>query len=66
MTMLKEEAIMSEAEYPLKLVTGQNGKPEIEGHPEIHFNLSHAGELVVCAMSAQYPVGVDVQDWRGI
>ena len=30
---------------------GEHGKPSIVGHPEIHFNLSHCREAVVCAVS---------------
>lgn len=37
---------------------GEHGKPEIEG---IHFNLSHSGDFVVCAVSERYPVGCDIE-----
>ena len=39
---------------------GEHGKPRIVGHPEVHFNLSHCRQAVVCAVSHQ-PVGVDVE-----
>ena len=42
---------------------GEHGKPFIVGHPEIHFNLSHCKEAVVCAVSDS-PVGVDVESIR--
>ncbi len=42
---------------------GEHGKPSIVGHPEIHFNLSHCKEAVVCAVSDS-PVGVDVESIR--
>ena len=41
----------------------EHGKPSIVGHPEIHFNLSHCKETVVCVVSDQ-PVGVDVESIR--
>ena len=41
----------------------EHGKPFIEGHPEIHFNLSHCKEAVACVISDQ-PVGVDVESVR--
>lgn len=41
----------------------EHGKPSIVGHPEIHFNLSHCKEAVVCAISDR-PVGVDVESVR--
>ena len=35
----------------------ENGKPKIQG---IYFNLSHSGEMVICAVSEK-PVGCDVE-----
>lgn len=40
-----------------------NGKPFIEGYPEVHFNLSHCREAAICAVSHQ-PVGIDVESIR--
>ena len=37
---------------------GEHGKPAIIGHPDIHFNLSHCREAVICAVSNR-PVGID-------
>lgn len=42
---------------------GEHGKPIIVGHEEIHFNLSHCREAVVCALS-DHPVGIDVEAVR--
>ena len=42
---------------------GEHGKPSIVGHPEIHFNLSHCREAVVCALS-DHQVGIDVEAVR--
>ena len=42
---------------------GEHGKPFIIGHPDIHFNLSHCREAVICAISDR-PVGVDVESIR--
>lgn len=39
---------------------GLHGKPAIIGHPEIHFNMSHCREAVVCALSDR-EVGIDVE-----
>ena len=39
---------------------GEHGKPRIEG---LEFNLSHSGDLVVCAVSEK-PVGCDVEELR--
>jgi len=37
------------------------GKPALANYPQIHFNLSHAGNLVVCAID-KFPVGIDVEE----
>ena len=42
---------------------GEHGKPYIVGHPDIHFNVSHCREAVVCAVSDR-PVGIDVESIR--
>ena len=42
---------------------GEHGKPFIVDHPEIHFNLSHCREAVVCMVSDK-PVGIDVESIR--
>ena len=39
---------------------GEHGKPFLEGLPDIHFNISHCRETVVCAI-ARRPVGIDVE-----
>jgi 4'-phosphopantetheinyl transferase len=36
------------------------GKPFLLGQNNIHFNISHSGKWVVCAVS-DYPVGIDVE-----
>ncbi len=36
------------------------GKPFLLGQNDIHFNISHSGKWVVCAVS-DYPVGIDVE-----
>lgn len=48
------------SERNVAYILGENGKPSIEGHPEICFNLSHSGERVICAIS-DIPVGCDVE-----
>ena len=45
---------------PLTIIKGEHGKPALRDHPKIHFNLSHSGNFVVCALSSQ-PVGVDIE-----
>lgn len=56
-SMLSEHGLR---ERDMQLVIGNHGKPMLATHPELHFNLSHSGTLVACAMGDR-PVGVDVQ-----
>ena len=42
---------------------GEHGKPSIIGHPEIHFNLSHCREAVLCVLGDR-PVGADIESVR--
>jgi len=39
---------------------GTHGKPYLRDYPNVHFNISHSGQYVVCAV-ADRPVGIDVQ-----
>ena len=41
---------------------GKHGKPDLQGaEAQLQFNLSHSGDWIVLALSAQAAVGVDVQ-----
>ena len=46
-----------------QFIYNEHGKPSIEGHPEIFFNLSHCKEAAICAISDK-PIGVDVESVR--
>lgn len=52
------------------LEAGPHGKPHCPGGPA--FNISHSGELILLALHASRPVGVDVErrrpalDWRAV
>ena len=39
---------------------GENGKPYLLRYPDIHFNLSHCKEAVMCAVD-DHPVGCDIE-----
>lgn len=47
-------------EMPFETAEDSFGKPYLKDRPQIHFNLSHSGEYVCCAIGDE-PVGVDIQ-----
>ncbi len=47
----------------LEVSYGTNGKPYLEKHPDVHFNISHSGDYIVCAVSG-VEVGIDVERCR--
>ena len=47
-------------ERDMQYSRGEFGKPTFTDYPELHFNLSHSGTMVACALGDK-PVGVDVQ-----
>ena len=40
---------------------GEHGKPCFRIHPEVRFNISHSGDLVICAVS-DFETGLDIQE----
>ncbi len=48
----------------LRFVYNAYGKPALADDPDLHFNLSHAGDWIVYAFARQRRVGVDVEVMR--
>lgn len=40
---------------------GPYGKPYLRDYPDVHFNISHSGQFVACAV-CNVPVGIDIQE----
>ena len=51
--------------HTLEFSLNQYGKPLLLNTPNLHFNISHSGNLVVCALDNK-PVGVDVEIHKSV
>lgn len=47
-------------EKDVEIMTGENGKPYLMNHQEIHFNLSHSENMAMAVFAAS-PVGCDIE-----
>lgn len=59
--VLSEVTGVSDAKIDINYST--SGKPVLQGNP-VHFNVSHSGNRGLIAVSAKYPVGVDLEQIR--
>ena len=50
----------------LRFDYGTSGKPSLSHRDDIHFNISHSGDLGLFAFSPDRPVGVDVENERPV
>lgn len=60
---LLNAALSAEGVSDFTMTSGQNGKPRLAHHADIHFNLSHSGTRVMCAVSDS-AIGCDVEQIR--
>ncbi len=44
---------------------GEKGKPHLQGHLDAHFNISHSGGMIVCAVASS-AIGIDVEHERRV
>lgn len=40
----------------------ENGKPYLEKHPDIHFNISHCRKGILCVISTEGSIGCDIEE----
>jgi len=53
------------ADQEINLIFGEKGKPHIGNLSNVHFNISHSGQYVVCAV-APTEIGIDVERVRKV
>lgn len=56
--------LVGEDPRALRFATGPNGKPGLEAHPRLGFNVAHSGRLVALASGRDVEVGIDVERRR--
>ncbi|MEC0202476.1 4'-phosphopantetheinyl transferase superfamily protein [Paenibacillus lautus] len=49
----------------IEIIRNAYGKPFLKDHDNLHFNVSHSGHWIVCAVSHE-PVGIDVEKIEAI
>lgn len=52
------------APAPVTLVAGPHGKPRLAGATDLHFNVSHSGDVALLALARALELGVDVEQER--
>ncbi|PQO43782.1 4'-phosphopantetheinyl transferase family protein [Blastopirellula marina] len=57
---------LGQAPEQLALTAGEFGKPQLQNHDSLWFNVSHSGDLAVLAISTIGEVGVDIEQIRQI
>ncbi|MBQ9991422.1 MAG: 4'-phosphopantetheinyl transferase superfamily protein [Lachnospiraceae bacterium] len=63
--LLLEELLRQNFHSPEELVREEKGRLVLPGQESFFFNLSHSGDYAACVV-ADFPVGVDIQQFRPI
>lgn len=63
--MLRELLERQGLSHPFNFAYNEHGKPYLQDHPEVHFNLSHCKNGILVAVSDQ-SIGVDIESYRNI
>lgn len=56
---------LNKPDQQIELVFGEKGKPSISNLEDVHFNISHSGQYVVCAVASR-EIGIDVERIRKV
>lgn len=56
---------LGKPDLEIKLRFGEKGKPYVQNPENIHFNISHSGHYIVCAV-ARNEIGIDVERIRKV
>ncbi|SEO26656.1 4'-phosphopantetheinyl transferase [Paenibacillus sophorae] len=59
---LREHRVDNES---LRFTVNRYGKPFLVAYPDYHYNLSHSGDYVLCAVD-QHPIGIDIEEIKPI
>lgn len=51
--------------HELSFSYADKGKPLLEAYPDIHFNISHSGQKIACAL-ADKRIGIDIEYYRNV
>jgi 4'-phosphopantetheinyl transferase len=56
---------LGKPEQEINLLFGEKGKPHIGNLEDVHFNISHSGHYIVCAVAPE-EIGIDVERIRKV
>jgi 4'-phosphopantetheinyl transferase len=49
----------------IQIDIADKGKPHLKDHQEVHFNITHSGEMVACAVDSS-DIGIDIEHFRKV
>ena len=59
--------LLDERPRSLRIEAGPGGKPRlVDAEPQLHFNVSHSGDLALICIAEEFEVGVDLEQLRPV